>query len=139
MRPRLITAVLLCVVLTYTGTRLSAEKLLIPMDLEQTDHLKAYGVAYWILRSGGNVEWLLNYRGGSFLTDYGGALAAECRLRDVAFLRVTGAQAAHAVEAIGDAARHLERNVSPRLALEGLMLALPRPGAASPDGATERR
>ncbi len=94
MRPRLITAVLLCVVLTYTGTRLSAEKLLIPMDLEQTDHLKAYGVAYWILRSGGNVEWLLNYRGGSFLTDYGGALAAECRLRDVAFLRVTGAQAA---------------------------------------------
>ncbi len=52
---------------------------------------------------------------------------------------LTGAQAAHAVEAIGDAARHLERNVSPRLALEGLMLALPRPGAASPDGATERR
>ena len=44
-----------------------AQKLLIPMDLEQTDHLKAYGLAFWALEQGIVVEWLLNYRGGAFL------------------------------------------------------------------------
>ncbi len=48
----------------------SAQKLLIPMDDAQTDHLRAYGVTYWILdKTGTDVEWLLNYRGGSFLAD----------------------------------------------------------------------
>ncbi len=46
-----------------------ANKMLIYMDLEQTDHLKAYGVAYRALDHGLNVEWLLNYRGGSFMMD----------------------------------------------------------------------
>jgi hypothetical protein len=41
--------------------------LLIPMDGAQTDHLKAYGLTYWVLKEGLNAEWLLNYRGGSFL------------------------------------------------------------------------
>ncbi|HER43651.1 MAG TPA: asparagine synthetase B, partial [Candidatus Eisenbacteria bacterium] len=37
------------------------------MDLEQTNHLKAYGLAYRVIEGGSNVRWLLNYRGGSFL------------------------------------------------------------------------
>ena len=37
------------------------------MDDAQSDHLKAYGVAYRVIQAGGKVEWLLNYRGGSFL------------------------------------------------------------------------
>jgi len=41
--------------------------LLIPMDEMQTDHLKAYGLTYWVLEQGLNAEWFLNYRGGSFL------------------------------------------------------------------------
>ncbi|MBD3235596.1 MAG: asparagine synthetase B [Candidatus Eisenbacteria bacterium] len=44
-------------------------RLLVPMDLTQTDHLKSYGVAYHALEQGQNVEWLLNYRGGSFLLE----------------------------------------------------------------------
>ncbi|MEX0602910.1 MAG: asparagine synthetase B, partial [Bacteroidota bacterium] len=60
-------------------------KLLIPMDLRQTDHLKSYGVAFWFLEKGGEVDWLLNYRGGSFLFDYSDILARECRIRGVAF------------------------------------------------------
>ena len=52
---------------------------------------------------------------------------------------LSDAQAAHAMEAVSETAEHLERNVSPRLALEELMLALPRTGAASPGGAEERR
>ena len=46
-----------------------ADKMLIPMDFSQTDHLKAYGVAYHALEKNIAVEWLLNYRGGSFLLE----------------------------------------------------------------------
>jgi len=48
---------------------LISQKMLIPMDIGQRDHLKAYGLAFWILERNINVEWLLNYRGGSFLSD----------------------------------------------------------------------
>ncbi len=47
----------------------AAAKILVPMDLSQRNHLKAYGLAYWSLTQGANVEWLLNYRGGSFLME----------------------------------------------------------------------
>ena len=40
------------------------KSILIPMDMTQTDHLRAYGVAYAVLEYGVDVEWLLNYRGG---------------------------------------------------------------------------
>jgi hypothetical protein len=43
--------------------------LLIPMDLTQTEHLRAYGMTYHILETGREAWWLLNYRGGSFLVD----------------------------------------------------------------------
>ena len=58
-------------------------KLLIPMDLQQTDHLKAYGIAYWALTKNFEVDWLLNYRGGSFMVDENPVVAAECRVRGV--------------------------------------------------------
>jgi len=45
-----------------------AQRLLIPMDMVQNDHLKAYGFAYYVLTCGVNVQWILNFRGGSFLT-----------------------------------------------------------------------
>ncbi|MBL0061663.1 MAG: asparagine synthetase B [bacterium] len=60
-----------------------AQKLLIPMDLSQTDHLKAYGIAYKALSQGVKVEWLLNYRGGSFMMDSDDEIAGDCRLRGV--------------------------------------------------------
>ena len=69
------------------------QKLLIPMDLKQTDHLKAYGIAYWTLEQGVNVEWLLNYRGGSFLTDYSNAIERQCKIRGVSYAKISGATA----------------------------------------------
>lgn len=60
------------------------------MDITQTDHLKAYGIAYWILSKGKTVDWLLNYRGGSFMTDYEEFIAAECRIRGVSFEQTSG-------------------------------------------------
>ncbi|KXK23559.1 MAG: hypothetical protein UZ12_BCD005002524 [Bacteroidetes bacterium OLB12] len=44
----------------------TANSIFIPMDEKQTNHLKAYGIAYWILKNEIEVDWLLNYRGGSF-------------------------------------------------------------------------
>ena len=62
---RLITILFLVVFVT---TNFFATRILIPMDEEnQRNHLKAYGIAYWILQNEIEVEWLLNYRGGSFL------------------------------------------------------------------------
>ncbi|HEY3295537.1 MAG TPA: asparagine synthetase B [bacterium] len=72
-----ILALLLCALPAF------AAKLLIPMDLAQTDHLKAYGIAWDALHRGLKVEWLLNYRGGSFMMDPTPEIEAECRLRGV--------------------------------------------------------
>ena len=69
-----------------------AQKILIPMDVSQTDHLKAYGVTYWVLKQGVNVEWLLNYRGGSFLMDSYPGIIKELRLRGVSFEEPNPAQ-----------------------------------------------
>jgi hypothetical protein len=73
---------------------LFAQKILIPMDLKQTDHLKAYGIAYWALTKNIDVDWLLNYRSGSFMIDGLDIVSAECRIRGVAFEQLSGAQAA---------------------------------------------
>lgn len=79
-----------------------AQKILIPMDLTQTDHLKAYGVAYWCLTYGQNVEWLLNYRGGSFMTNDLPQIAEMCRLKGVKYENVNGAQEAQIKAEIED-------------------------------------
>ena len=61
--------IIILVLLLLSATSF-AQKILIHMDLQQKDHLKAYGIAYWALENGINVEWLLNFRGGSFFMDH---------------------------------------------------------------------
>ncbi len=87
---RLITRLVIIGISLLTTSSAWSQKLLIYMDLKQTDHLKAYGVAYWALDHGVNVEWLLNYRGGSFLMDYNAEIERECRVRGVAFSTLGG-------------------------------------------------
>jgi len=55
------------------------------MDQVQKDHLKAYGTAFWILNENINVEWILNYRGGSFMTDRYPDIEQECRVRGISY------------------------------------------------------
>ena len=57
------------------------QKVLIPMDEEQNDHLKAYGIAFLSLKNNNAVNWLLNYRGGSFLLDLDETIEKKCILR----------------------------------------------------------
>ncbi len=70
-----------------------ATYLLIPMDDTQTNHLKSYGIAFWVLQQGVEVEWLLNYRGGSYLVPYHQSFENECVVRNVSFEVMSDAQA----------------------------------------------
>ena len=71
-----------------------ASKILIPMDNgEQNNHLKAYGIAYWVLQNDIEIEWLLNYRGGSFLIDYFKTIEEECIIRGVSYDIIADVQA----------------------------------------------
>ena len=72
---------------------LAQNKILIPMDLTQTDHLKAYGVTFHALEDGLKADWLLNYRGGSFLIDQSEKIISECLLEEVFFEQITLGQA----------------------------------------------
>ncbi len=74
--------------------------LLIPMDAVQQNHLKAYGMAYWVLQNGLELDWLLNYRGGSFMIPYTRAIEAECLLRGVTREVIADAQAAAILDEI---------------------------------------
>ncbi len=64
------------------------------MDHNQTDHLKAYGITFNALVGGSKADWLLNYRGGSFLLEYNNKIASECRLEGVAFKEVSFSESA---------------------------------------------
>ncbi len=72
----------------------SAASLLVPMDLTQTNHLKAYGLAYHALENGHTVHWLLNYRGGSFLIPMDQAVILEARLKNVAVQELSASDVA---------------------------------------------
>ena len=80
----------LVVILGFWPAVASAQWLLVPMDFVQTNHLKAYGQAFSVLQDGGVVNWLLNYRGGSFMIMDTASNRLGARLRGVRF------------EAIGD-------------------------------------
>ena len=79
---------LLCVLISLS---LSAE-ILIPMDSSQSNHLKAYGVAFNSLKDQQTVKWLLNYRGGSFLAPESQALVSLCNIAGVRYETVSGSQ-----------------------------------------------
>ena len=68
-----------------------SQKILIPMDQSQKNHLKAYGVAFWTLEQEINVEWILNYRGGAFMIDSYPEVERECRVRGISY-EIIGAE-----------------------------------------------
>jgi hypothetical protein len=81
---------LLLIAALLISLSLGAE-ILIPMDIAQTNHLKAYGVAFYALQQQIPVKWLLNYRGGSFLVNDAVSVANTCNIRGVSFEEVSSA------------------------------------------------
>jgi len=79
-----------------------ATSILIPMDEDQKDHLKSYGIAFWVLKGGQEVDWLLNYRGGSFMTVYDKKIEDECNIRGVSYEVIADAKAAQIITEVSD-------------------------------------
>ncbi|MEJ2004528.1 MAG: asparagine synthetase B, partial [Cyclobacteriaceae bacterium] len=69
-----------------------ANYILIPMDKQQSNHLKAYGIAYWVLQNDVEVDWLLNYRGGSFMCKYNQKIENELIIRGVSYSVISDAE-----------------------------------------------
>ncbi|OIN57494.1 asparagine synthetase B [Arsenicibacter rosenii] len=88
---RLLLPLILFLVLTNQAW---ATKIMIPMDDTQKNHLKAYGIAYWVLKSYDmEIDWLLNYRGGSFMMQHNQQFINEMVIRGVSYEVISDAQA----------------------------------------------
>jgi len=83
MRSRLFFLLFL---MAFSTGSVRANRILIPMDETQKNHLKSYGIAFWLLdKQKAEVLWLLNYQGGSFMTKYQSSLETECKTRGVTY------------------------------------------------------
>lgn len=72
------------------------------MDDTQSNHLKAYGIAYWVIANELEIKWLLNYRGGSFLLPNAKEISNECLIRGVSYEVIPSARAAAIEQEIGN-------------------------------------
>ncbi len=94
--------ILLVLVLILLTSYLRASYLLIPMDESQKNHLKAYGICYWALTKKVDIDWLLNYRGGSFMMKYYEDIETECKIRGVSYQVIANAQSTSILSQISD-------------------------------------
>lgn len=86
-----------------------ASSVLIPMEAEgQQNHLKAYGITYWALAKSYKVNWLLNYRGGSFLLPESDEIRKECQIRGVTFEILSDANVSSILEEINSPSQNME-------------------------------
>ncbi|MBK7221091.1 MAG: asparagine synthetase B [Saprospiraceae bacterium] len=82
---------------------LSASYILLPMDYKsQKNHLKAYGMTYWVINQGIEAYWLLNYRGGSFAFYHTTGFEKECKVRGVSYEVIPDAEFIRIRELIAD-------------------------------------
>ncbi|GAL62940.1 hypothetical protein [Algibacter lectus] len=86
----------------------------------QKNHLKAYGITYWVLNKDLKVKWLLNYQGGSFLLPDTEAIQRECQIRGVSFDVISNAKAEAILEDISSPSQNMEAVVlekAPKIAV----------------------
>ena len=98
-----------------------ASYILIPMDAKsQSNHLKAYGITYWILSQNQNVKWLLNYRGGAFLMPSSERIKRECLIRGVSYELISDSKTAKILEEISSPSKNMDAIVlekAPKIAV----------------------
>ncbi|MBI3233590.1 MAG: asparagine synthetase B [Bacteroidetes bacterium] len=85
--------IILGFLIVLIGFKVSATQIFIPMDESQKNHLKAYGITYLVLTKGIEAEWLLNYKGGSFMFPFADMFEKECLIRGVTFEKISDAKA----------------------------------------------
>ncbi len=81
------------IILLIVSFSAHATRILIPMDESQSNHLKAYGIAYWILTEEVEIDWLLNFRGGSFMCQHTQKFENELIIRGVSYIVISDAEA----------------------------------------------
>ncbi len=96
------------IVIFLVGMEASASYLLIPMDENQKNHLKAYGIAFWVLEAKVEVHWLLNYKGGSFAIKNNIKVQEECVTRDVSFKVIPDAQFTSILKEISNPEKNMD-------------------------------
>jgi len=98
-----------------------ASYILIPMDAKsQSNHLKAYGITYWVLSQNQNVKWLLNYRGGAFLMPSSERIKRECLIRGVSYELMSDSKTAAILEEISSPSKNMDAVVlekAPKIAV----------------------
>ena len=97
-----------------------ASSILIPMDDVQKNHLKAYGITYWVLKQGSTAQWLLNYRGGSFLFNYSSDFENECNIRGITYEVIADSRANAILNEIADPEANMDAvklEKSPKIAV----------------------
>ncbi len=106
---KILKNVLLLSFLMLFSLQASASKILIPMDADsQGNHLKAYGIVYYSLENQLSVNWLLNYRGGSFLISDSEKLRKECQIRGVDFEQISDSMAENILDEISSPSKNME-------------------------------
>lgn len=109
---------LLLLFISFSAT---ASYILIPMDVEsQKEHLKAYGITYWVLEKQQKVKWLLNYRGGSFLLPDTETIQKECKIRGVSFEVLSNTKTEQILTEISSPSKNMDAIVlekAPRIAV----------------------
>ncbi|WP_339657683.1 asparagine synthetase B [uncultured Maribacter sp.] len=105
----------------FCSMQILASSILIPMDADtQKNHLKAYGMTYWVLAKQQKVQWLLNYRGGSFLFPDGESIRKECQIRGVSFEILSDAHANSILDDISSPSKNQDAVIlekAPRIAV----------------------
>ena len=100
--------ILLILAISLFCTKGFASYILIPMDNSQTNHLKGYGVAYWVLSKEMEIDWLLNFRGGSFMFKHYQTFENELIIRGVSYEVISDAQAGQILEAIASPSSNMD-------------------------------
>jgi len=99
---------LLFILLSFSILNSKASHILLPMDEAQKNHLKSYGIAYWILTKEVNINWLLNYRGGSFMFPHSQEFQNEIIVRGVSYEVISDAQANNILQEIASPALNMD-------------------------------
>ena len=125
----LFRTIIAALVFTCIASKSQASQILVPMDAEhQENHLKAYGIAYWVLDQQVHIYWLLNYRGGSFLIPHSPSIEKEFIIRGVSYQVISEATASSVLAEIASPSVNMEAvklEVAPKMAVYSPKTALP--------------
>jgi len=123
-----LTTLLCFFLITLASSKTLGNTIFIAMDETQANHLKAYGIAYWAIEQGVEIDWLLNYKGGSFMMDYFQKIENELIIRGVSYTIISDAEQNRIINEIADPSSNtdvMKLEKAPKIAVYSPKSALP--------------